>query len=89
LALDSREFSTGNPIKESLEKRYPMEPWKTRLLIGGGLIGLLSGVLAAFLMVKRAEKADSQPQLTPADGAKIGIGVLGLVKLISDFGEPK
>jgi hypothetical protein len=66
-----------------------MEPWKTKILITGGLIGLLSGLMASFLMVKRAEKTDSRPELTASDGVKIGIGLLGVIKLISDFGEPK
>jgi hypothetical protein len=66
-----------------------MEPWKTKILISGGLLGAFAGLAAAYLMVKRAETTDTRPQLTSSDGVKIGIGVLGLIKLISDFGSPK
>jgi hypothetical protein len=66
-----------------------MEPWKTKILISGGLLGTIAGLVAAFLMVKRAETADTRPQLTASEGVKIGIGVLGLIKVISDFGSPK
>ncbi len=66
-----------------------MEPWKTRILVTGGLLGALAGLLAAILMVKKSEATESQPQLTTSDGVKVGIGVLGLIKLISDLGSQK
>lgn len=66
-----------------------MEPWKTKFLVSGGLIGAFAGLLAAFLMVKRAETTNTQPKLSGSDGVKIGIGVLGLIKMISDYGNPK
>jgi hypothetical protein len=66
-----------------------MEPWKTKFLVSGGLIGAFAGLLAAFLMVKKSEATESQPQLTTSDGVKVGIGVLGLIKLISDLGSQK
>jgi hypothetical protein len=59
-----------------------MQSWKTRILISGGFIG-------ALLMVRKAETTNTQPQLTPADGVKIGVGLLGLIKLISDSGDSK
>jgi hypothetical protein len=66
-----------------------MEPWKIRILVTGGLLGAMAGLLSAFLMVKKSEAKETKPQLNASDGAKIGIGVLGLVKLISDLGSPK
>jgi hypothetical protein len=66
-----------------------MEPWKTKTLVAGGLIGAFAGLLAALLMVKKAETTETQPQLTPSDGVKIGVGILGLIKLISDLGTSK
>jgi len=66
-----------------------MEPWKIRILVTGGVLGAMAGLLSAFLMVKKSEATETQPQLTASDGAKIGIGVLGLVKLISDLGSSK
>jgi hypothetical protein len=63
-----------------------MQSWKTRILISGGSI---AGVIAALLMVRKAETTNTQPQLTPADGVKIGVGLLGLIKLISDSGDSK
>ncbi len=66
-----------------------MEPWKTRTLVTGGLLGAFAGLLAALLMVKKSETTQTQPQLTTSDGVKIGIGILGLIKLITDLGTSK
>lgn len=66
-----------------------MQSWKTRILISGGFIGAIAGVIAALLMVRKAETTNTQPQLTPADGVKIGIGLLGLIKMVSDSGDLK
>jgi hypothetical protein len=63
--------------------------WKTKTFIIGGLIGVLGGVGAAYLLIKRAEAEQRQPRLTPGEGVKIGLGLLGLMRLISDMGGEK
>ncbi|HEX9013873.1 MAG TPA: hypothetical protein VF813_10165 [Anaerolineaceae bacterium] len=50
----------------------------------GGIIGALVGVGAAYILVKQAEAAGENPQLSPGEGVKLGLGVLGLLRLISD-----
>lgn len=61
--------------------------WKTRTLMIGAIIGTLAGLTAAYLFIKRAEEQDKPPRLAAGDGVKLGLGVLGLLRLISDFGE--
>ncbi|MBA4420718.1 MAG: hypothetical protein C0391_06195 [Anaerolinea sp.] len=63
--------------------------WKTRVLIIGGVVGLISGLGAAYLLIRRSEEAQRQPQLTTSDGVKIGMGMAGIFKLISDLASPK
>ncbi len=53
----------------------------------GAIIGTLAGLMAAYLFIKRAEEQDKPPRLAAGDGVKLGLGVLGLLRLISDFGE--
>ena len=60
--------------------------WKTKTLIIGGIAGLLTGLLAAYLLIQRAEQEEDQPKLTAGEGVKVGVGVLGLLKLIADMG---
>jgi hypothetical protein len=63
--------------------------WKTKTLIIGGIAGLLTGLLAAYLLIQRAEQQEDQPRLTAGEGVKVGVGVLGLLKLISDIGSQR
>lgn len=63
--------------------------WKSRVLIIGAVIGALSGLGAAFIMIRRAEEAQTKPQLTTGDGVKIGMGLAGVIKLISDIAAHK
>jgi len=60
--------------------------WKMKTLIIGGLAGLLTGLLAAYLLIQRAEQEEETPKLSAGEGVKVGVGVLGLLKLIADIG---
>jgi len=63
------------------------ESSKSKTLFVGGLIGLLSGLLAAYLLLQRSEQNEKHPSISPGDGIKVGLGILGVLKLISDIGE--
>jgi hypothetical protein len=62
-----------------------MESWKTKTLIVGGLIGLLVGVAGAYLLTQRAAERNETPQLTAGQGLKLGLGVLGVLRLVQEF----
>ena len=53
------------------------------ILIGAG-IGAATGILAAYLLIKRANQGETSEVITPGEGVKLGLGILGLLKLISD-----
>ncbi len=63
--------------------------WKTQTLLIGTLIGAVTGGLAALLLVRRAEQNQSTPHITANDGVKIGMGAMGLVRMIADLGKNK
>ena len=63
------------------------DSWKSKTLIIGGLLGLLSGLLAASMLIKRSEQNEKNLSISPGDGVKVGLGVLGVLKLISYLGE--
>lgn len=60
--------------------------WKAKALIIGGLVGALTGLGATYVMVQRSEEP---PEVGPADGIKLGLLLLGLVRQIGDLGTPK
>ncbi|MBA4399717.1 MAG: hypothetical protein C0396_07610 [Anaerolinea sp.] len=59
------------------------------LIIIGALLGAVAGAMAAVILVQRAEEAHQSPKLTAGDGVKVGLGVLGLLRLISEIGSKK
>jgi len=58
--------------------------WKRKTLILGGVIGLLTGLAAAYILVQRAEKDETTRGLSAGEGVKLGLGVLGLLRLLTD-----
>ncbi|OJX46980.1 MAG: hypothetical protein BGO78_15900 [Chloroflexi bacterium 44-23] len=63
------------------------ENWKTKILVMGAVVGLLSGLFAAYMMIQRAQQKNRKPELNAGDGVKVGLGLLGVMKLIADLGE--
>lgn len=61
--------------------------WKTKTIALGTLIGALVGAASAYLIVKRGETQDEAPKLTAGEGVQMGLGVLGLLRLIAGFGD--
>lgn len=61
--------------------------WKTKTLILGTIIGAVAGAASAYLLVRRAEQDENQPKLTPGEGIQVGLGVLGLLRLVSGLGK--
>lgn len=60
--------------------------WKAKALIIGGLVGALTGLGAAYIMVQRSEEP---PEVGPTDGIKLGLLLLGLVRAVGDLGSQR
>jgi hypothetical protein len=63
--------------------------WKVVTLVIGGLIGLLSGLAGAYLVIRQQEKTGQPLKLTSGEGARIGMGILALLKQVSETGKLK
>jgi len=61
--------------------------WKTKTIVTGIAIGAAAGAISAFLLIKRAENEDTVPKLSPGEGIQVGLGVLGLLRLIAGLGS--
>lgn len=60
--------------------------WKITTMVVGVLIGALTGAGAAMLLIKRSESSNSAPKVSANQGIQVGLGVLGLLRMISGFG---
>jgi hypothetical protein len=63
--------------------------WKIRTLLIGASVGAATGLLAAYIVMQRAELNETRPQITAGDGVKVGLGVMGVLRLIADLGSHK
>lgn len=61
--------------------------WKPKLLIGGVVIGALTGLLAAYLLAQRAEANGSKLKMSAGEGVKLGLLVFGLLRQVTQLGE--
>lgn len=69
--------------KEQIVKRSS----NTRVLLGGALIGAITGLIAAILLSRRAEKNQKETPLSATEGIKIGLLVFGLLRAITALGD--
>ena len=63
--------------------------WKTQTLMGGALIGAGAGILAAYLLTRRATRQHRESALTPMEGIELGVLVVGLLRAIASLGDKK
>jgi len=63
--------------------------WKIKTMVIGGVIGALFGVGVTYLLVQRAVREDAKPTLSASEGIQLGLGLLGLVRLVNEWVKPK
>lgn len=60
--------------------------WKTKTVILGTAIGAAAGAISAFLLIQRADREKTTPRLTTGESIQVGLGVLGLLRMIAGLG---
>ncbi len=63
----------------------PKENWRTITLVIGGVVGLISGIVAAFIIIQRAEEEETRPRLSAGEGVRVGLSVLGVLRGLADL----
>jgi gas vesicle protein len=62
---------------------------QNRTLLFGALIGAFTGLVAAMLLQRRAEKTGNEISLSTGEGIQLGVMILGLLRAISSLGDEK
>jgi hypothetical protein len=74
-------------IMEQIDAIVETPDWKPKTLIIGTVIGALVGLGAAYLFLQRVESDKIPPRLKPADGVRLGVMVMALLRSVSELGE--
>jgi hypothetical protein len=75
-----------------MPKRYAMtvsNSWKTRTILGGAMVGAFAGLVAAYLLTRRADREGRETAITPGEGVQLGFLVVGLLRAIAGLGSEK
>lgn len=62
---------------------------QNRTLLFGALIGAFTGLIAAMMLQRRAEKTGTEISLSTGEGIQLGVMILGLLRAISSLGDEK
>ena len=60
---------------------------KNKTIFLGTLIGAATGLAAAMLLTRRAEKNEREAAITPGEGLKLGVLVFGLLRAIASLSD--
>ena len=76
--------------KVSIEQNQMVEldtSWSGRVLVIGAVVGALTGLGAAYLLIQRAKKRAEPPNLNAGEGIKLGLLVLGMLRQVATLGS--
>ena len=62
---------------------------QNRVLLFGALIGAATGLAAALILQRRAEKTGTDISLSTGEGIQLGVMIMGLLRAISSLGDDK
>ena len=62
---------------------------QNKILIFGALIGAATGLAAALILQRRAEKTGNEITLSTGEGIQLGVMIMGLLRAISSLGDEK
>jgi gas vesicle protein len=62
---------------------------QNKILLFGTLIGAVTGLAAALILQRRAEKTGNEITLSTGEGIQLGVMIMGLLRAISSLGDEK
>lgn len=76
-----------NLVVESNDLVETDTSWVGPVLAIGAVVGALTGLGAAYLLVQRAKKRGESPNLNAIEGIKLGLLVFGLLRQVAMLGS--
>ncbi|MFZ2095708.1 MAG: hypothetical protein WAV05_03635 [Anaerolineales bacterium] len=73
-----------------IEKKEMVEmdtSWTGQVLVIGAVLGALTGLASAYLLIQRAKKRAEAPNLNASEGIKLGLLVFGLLRQVAMLGN--
>jgi len=65
------------------------ENWKIKVLVGGTLIGAVTGLAPGYLLSRNSEEKNGRPpKIQTMDALRIIVGVIGVIRGIAALGDP-
>jgi hypothetical protein len=61
--------------------------WVGQVLAIGAVVGALTGLGAAYLLIQRSKKRAEPPSLNATEGIKLGLLVFGLLRQVAMLGS--
>ena len=62
---------------------------RNKTLLFGALIGAATGLIAAMMLHRNAERNEKETAITSGEGMKLGMLVFGLLRAIASLGDDK
>lgn len=59
----------------------------SKVLLFGALIGAATGLVAALMLQRRAEKTGTEVTISTGEGVQLGVMIMGLLRAISALGD--
>jgi hypothetical protein len=58
-----------------------------RVLLFGALIGAATGLVAALMLQRRAERTGTEISLSAGEGIQLGVMIMGLLRAVAALGD--
>ena len=73
----------------AVPEKVPVDNWKAKVIIIGGLVGALLGVGSAYLLAQNVEKTGQRPSLASRDGLELAVLLTATVRRVANLWQGK
>ena len=89
ISQHERDYSMSKKENQVIEQDELVEmdtSWTGQVLVIGAVVGALTGLAGAYLLIQRARKRAEPPNLNAGEGIKLGLLVFGLLRQVALLG---